>query len=141
MVYQQFDQIAGLFQYGLNSRKSFGTPDTITGNPLVYLNERFHVIGKIDPREIYYSKPNINLYTLSPHWLNTGIPLTVETTLDQRRRLKETRKIEPCVHLTGRLKLVRGNTFTNPNNITITDARIEDIIDLHEARKLLSCFS
>ncbi|MBS3168479.1 hypothetical protein J4216_05095 [Candidatus Woesearchaeota archaeon] len=141
MVYQQFDQITGLFTPYLDGNKLITTPDLVTGNPILYLIGRFDIIGRFYPSDIDYADELIKLHTLAPDWLNTGIPLSVQTTLDQRRKLKKYDAKEPCVHLSGGLCLIRGNTFTDPRNIAITNTRIEHIIDLEGIRKLLSCLS
>jgi len=112
------------------------TSDELTSNPLKYLNDELHVIGKLKPiadvsEEFIYLEPP------DEGWMyNLGPDLRVQPNLGDRVRLSEMTG-ELLVYITGKIRLYKGYTHGDPENIFLANTVLQDVQSLPFVRELI----
>ena len=112
-------------------RKVFTAPH-LTGSLFTFLDQRVELFGKVDTKEVAYDSPWVPLHSPAYHFLAFNeIPLRMNLTLPQRKRLLEQNAEAVLVHLEGYYQ--REGDYRDANNRYLKDVELFFVADMRAA--------
>lgn len=103
---------------------AMSTTDDITGLPLERMMGRYFVVAAVNREEVRIDLPSVFLSTIYRDILNTGRRLEALLPLPDRVALRREATSDLLVCVEGTVEKVRGNTYSNSNNLALIDARL-----------------